>query len=354
MKELEVFIVFLAFSWLLINLLYKVYLCRYKSISIKYGVLFMWRRSSSVKPGKIISKIYPLWIALYIIALGLTIYTVILAIYVKFVYKTPATVILIPGISVTGIDLLFMLTAIFISVLAHEYMHAKVATSRNIKMKGFGILVALLIPLAFIELDEESFESTSKFNKIVVLAAGVAANMFLYLIAMLVIYNLTQNVGLLVISVSRGSLAEEYGIRPYDIILAVNGTELKSISILRDFMSIHENTVLKFTVWRFGSGYKEIAVFKPANITILGISATIAPRLEAASILTPLITLHLITFITWLYIVNFSLALINSMPLYITDGGKIANIVLGEKGGKIANILGITLLALLLASSRIS
>lgn len=353
MNELGVFILFLALSWLLVNLLYKVYLHRYKSISIKYGVLFMWRRSSSVKPSRVINKAYPLWITLYIIALGLTIYTIISAIYVKFVYKTTAVTILIPGISVTGIDLLFMLTAIFISALAHEYMHAKVATSRSIEMRGFGVLVALILPLAFIELNEESFENTSKFNKVIILAAGVAANILLYLIAMLAILGLTQSTGLLVTEISRGSLAEEYGIRPYDVILAVNGTELESISILRDFMSIPENTVLKFTVWRFNSGYKEIAVFKPANTTILGISATIAPRLGVACVLTPLVTLHLITFITWLYIVNFSLALINSMPLYITDGGKIANIVLGEKGGKIANILGITLLALLLASSRI-
>jgi len=350
---LEMFIVFLALSWLLVNLLYKVYLHRYKSISIKYGVLFMWRKFSCVKPSRVINKAYPLWIVFYVIALGLTIYTIISAIYIKFAHKTPAVVILIPGVSVRGIDLLFMLTAIFISALAHEYMHAKVATSRSIRMRGFGVLIALILPLAFIELDEESFESTSKFNKVLILAAGVAANILLYLIAMLLILGLTQSTGLLVTEVSRGSLAEEYGIRPYDVILAVNGTELESISILRDFMSTPENIVLKFTVWRFGSGYKEIAVFKPANITILGISATIAPRLGVASVLTPLVTLHLITFTTWLYIVNFSLALINSMPLYITDGGRIANIVLGEKGGKIANTLGIALLALLLASSRL-
>jgi membrane-associated protease RseP (regulator of RpoE activity) len=88
-------------------------------------------------------------------------------------------------------------------------------------------------------------------------------------------------------------------------------------------------------------------------MTLLGISASVAPRLELATVLSPVTVLYAVIFTLWLSIVNFSLAVINALPLYITDGGRIATLLLGERGGKIANIMGLALLVLLLASSRI-
>jgi len=348
-----VFIAVLALTWILINLAYRAYLYKYPSISVKYGVLLVVKKSRAIKPSSVIRKVSVLWTALYVFALVLAVYTTIMSAYTRFTQKEPSVVILVPGISITGVDLVFVLIAVCIAASVHEYLHAKVAVSSNIKVKGFGVLVALLLPLAFVELDESSFESASKSSKIKVLAAGIAGNIILYFAASLVLLGLVQSAGILVTSVDSNSLAEKCGIKPYDVILAVNGTEITSISVLREYMSIPENTTLEFTVWRFNTGLKNITVFKPANTTLLGIRASVTPRLVLAEVLTPHIAFYVVIFTIWLSIVNFSLALINALPLYITDGGRIANITLGKRGGVIANSLGVALLALLLMSSRI-
>ena len=353
MNILVVFMVVLTSAWTLLNILYRVILHRYESISLKYGVLLIVKKKSIVKPSSFIRKAGFLWVGLYVLALFLAVYTTILAVYTRITQRTASVVILVPGISVTGEDLVFMIIAICIAAFIHEYMHAKVAVSNNIKIKGFGVILALLAPLAFVELDENSFQNTPRSSRVKVLSAGVAGNIILYLIATLAFLGLTQNTGILVTSVYSGSLAEEYGIKPYDVIMAINGTEITSIDVLRNYMSIQENTTLEFTIWRFNTGYENITVFKPSNTTMLGVRISVTPRLDLVKILTPRTALYLVIFTIWLYIVNFSLALINSLPLYITDGGRIASIILGERGGKIANILGLTLLVLLLASSRI-
>jgi len=51
-----------------------------------------------------------------------------------------------------------------------------------------------------------------------------------------------------------------------------------------------------------------------------------------------------------MYIINFSLALINALPLFITDGAKLFSELLGPQGQKtVMYISGGTLLLLLLA-----
>jgi membrane-associated protease RseP (regulator of RpoE activity) len=353
MDLIVLFVLGLASIWITINILHRALWHRSERVIVKYGVLLFVKAAGTVKASGIIKKVGFLWVALYALALFLGVYTSIVAAYTRFTQMSPSVVILVPGISVTGVDLVFMIAAICIAAFIHEYLHAKVAVSNSVNVKGYGVILALIAPLAFVDLDEESFSRAPRSSRFKVLAAGVAGNLILYFIVSLMLIGLTQSTGLLVASVASGSLAEEYGIKPYDVILAVNGTEITSINTLRDYMSRQEDTTLVFTVWRFNEGYGNITVFKPANVTLLGVSASVAPRLELATVLSPVTVLYAVIFASWLSIVNFSLAIINALPLYITDGGRIATLLLGERGGKIANIMGLALLVLLLASSRI-
>ena len=353
MSAVILFIAILAVLWIVINLVYRKYLCKYSFISLKYGVLLVIKKSSSVKPSGVIGKIGSLLIALYVFALVVSVYTAVSAVYMRFTGREPGVAILIPGVNVTGVDLVMVLVAVCIAAYIHEYMHAKVAASSNIAMRGFGVVVALVIPIAFVEVDEYSFEQAAKSSRVKVLVAGVAGNIILYFAALLLLLCLTQSAGVLVTSVYSGSLAEEHGIKPYDVILAVNETRVVSISTIREYMSLPENTTLKLTAWRHGTGYLNITLFKPANVTLLGVAVSYLTRFGRNSWHTPQLALYIVIFATWLSIVNFSLALVNALPLYITDGGRIVSIVLGEKIGRVVNGLGVLLLVLLIASSRV-
>lgn len=325
-----------------------------RNTQVSYGVVLLVKKAGNVKATGVFKKARDFLVVAYIVTLLMGVVTIILSIYVKLTTQRTSTVILVPGINITGLDLILFAINVGIAATVHEFFHAKTAVSNGVGIKGYGIGLILFIPLAFVEVEEEAFSKAQLREKLAVLSAGPVANMALALVSILLLSALAYHTGLLIISVSENSIAERFGLKAGDILISVNQTELRSHSDLSQYTSLNEDTVLNITYLRPGEGIKYVLIEKPANVSKIGVVITPAPvRPEVLTFLGVSISIALMSFITWMYVVNNSLAILNALPIFISDGGRFFIEVAGEKIGQAINIVGVILLVALLLSSGI-
>ncbi|MEM1611462.1 MAG: M50 family metallopeptidase, partial [Sulfolobales archaeon] len=147
--------------------------------------------------------------------------------------------------------------------------------------------------------------------------------------------------GIIVEGVEKGSVAEASGVEPGLLLLSINGTPIRG---LEDFMRYRQSIasdkgiyLLIEGIYPNGSRYSAL-IYKPANVTRLGIYLSVAPLALGLS-MGALVSINdhgyvrlywlenVIRALLWISIINISLAVINAAPLYITDGGKFLDIV---------------------------
>ena len=254
---------------------------------------------------------------------------------------------LIPGVTIPLGDLPYVLIAVGLAALVHEAAHAIVARAEGIRVKNGGFALFAFIPAAFVELDEESLARAPLLSKLKVFSAGVASNVAFYLAAAALLSALLPALtsGVVILSVVPGSPAEQAGLQPGDVIKAVNGVEVKTLSDLSRLLSEAGVTdpgreaVVTLTVERPGSGLVEVTVVKPAGEARIGVqvankfSNPLGPTLVA------------------LWQLNLGLAAINAAPLVLplpgaavlSDGAHVAVAVLERLAGRTGRALGIAL-----------
>jgi len=314
-----------------------------------YPFFIMVRRDSksewfpSVTRTKAFKALEWAFLGLSFVSSGLGFWLLIEAIYNKYV--TPAGPLeasitpIIPGITTPLDQAPYILLAIAVSVTLHELMHAMSSTSNGIKVRGGGILLIYIFPGAFVEPDEQEFKKAEKVKRLKVIAAGIGLNFVLALLFLaLMNYALpAMSQGAQIVGLIKDYPAYNASIPVGSVILAVNGHKITVPSQVDSFLSKTE----------------------PNNVTLL-----INGSLVTKTLFTPQgklgvyldyyfpssIEQGLAYFIIWMYIINFSLALINALPLFITDGAKLFSELLGPQGQKtVMYISGGTLLLLLLA-----
>jgi membrane-associated protease RseP (regulator of RpoE activity) len=236
---------------------------------------------------------------------------------------------IIPGITISLSQTPFLLLALGISVALHEIMHALSATSNGIKVRNGGILLLGIFPGAFVEPDEESFNSSTLSKKVKVIAAGIALNLILAAIFFPITYffpNLVSQ-GILIESVVKDSAAYNSSLTSGDIIKAVDGTSVNNPYQLGNFLQKYRTNT--YTILLPNGTEREVAISAPSHF--LGVYVTYY---------IPSIWLDIYTFVFWMFTINFSLALFNGAPLIITDGGKIftelLKRIMGTNGEKIS------------------
>ncbi len=338
----------IAISWIVINILYYTKKQYFESHNIKiyYGVVFVWKKKSSIKGRAIISKIAYLSIPLAIYGLYIFYANMFLAIlskaHVVHLIQTPK--LLIPGINITGVSLIYFLIAIVVAAIVHELSHALVASSSKVRVKGFGVSVILFLPLAFTEIDEEEYAKARMKSRILTLMAGPASNILLGIIFILLLSQLVNPQALTIVGVEEHSLAKEYGLLPQTIILYINGSRA-TLDNLRNYLSINKTAPLTLTVLA-DSTIKNITIIKPYNVSRLGIYLLpYAPKDSIVNWIGVEGSLSLLNMIYWLYLVNTSLGIINIAPLFITDGGKLVYELIKKK--EIAHTINVFTLAIL-------
>ncbi len=168
----------------------------------KEGLLFLYKTKIGMKIINKIGKKYTrlLNVLSYIsIGMGFILMIGIIYLFGKIIWvyifqtevvklvKVPPIMPLIPYLpQIFKLDYLpafyFIYWVIIIAVIAisHEFSHGIFAINKNVKIKstGFGFFPFFfpIFPLAFVEQDEKSLESASKFKQMAILSAGTFAN----------------------------------------------------------------------------------------------------------------------------------------------------------------------------------
>ncbi len=294
--------------------------------------------------------------------------------------------------------------ALFVAMVIHEGAHGIVARSRGIPVKSAGLVFFLVVPIgAFVDVDEEAIKVAKASDSARVLAAGAGINFLVGAVCLLLLFGVvstmkpTNNKGLGVIVIQDSPLSNA-GVKTYDYITAANGIPLDNASAISTSSWYSIGDVVNVTVWSDGmTFYRNVTIgsqeFQIQNSTssyvvyspLLGLSSQspsvgdlqgLVSTYTGSFLKTPLYlcipTLPncqqrvpfsdtmsgfytsyygpsltpLANLLYWLFFLNFSLAIFNSLPIYPLDGGQAFRVGVQALGrGKLseANLTRITL-----------
>lgn len=249
----------------------------------------------------------------------------------------------IPGIKIPGstlfVPLIMGWIVLFIIIVVHEFSHGVVARAHNIKIKSSGILFFGPIMGAFVEPDEKEFEKRDPVVKYSVFAAGSFSNIILAFVVFILLLGVvplkgsfTQSIGFSVGGVMKDFPAEKAGIKAGDIIIGVNGKEIKT----------HEEFQREYQYTRPGEEVRiktnsqeyVIKTVEQDGRTMIGIKDLKDERkLKNDSLIYKFgfgISSLIEEFLKWIYILSLGIGIINLLPLGPIDGGRIMHTALQQ------------------------
>ncbi len=252
----------------------------------------------------------------------------------------------VPGITL-GLDILPpLLVAVGVGLVVHELSHMLVAVVNGVPVESWGVGVALIFPVAYVRTSEEAFAGSGLSVKASVLGAGVAANLVLGLLSLALVGAVSQPLltylegpHVLVAGVEQDMPAGRSGLKWPALLEQINGTAIDSLERLRSVLStgLEGTAVFVFRVRplvRVGfCGYytssdeveEYLVVRTEEDVRRYGhrVGIAVAPAAFVFSSKTPRYLLYADCQLRLLYIVNVSLAVVNSAPLLVTDGGRL-------------------------------
>ncbi|MEM4775353.1 MAG: M50 family metallopeptidase, partial [Sulfolobales archaeon] len=254
----------------------------------------------------------------------------------------------IPGITL-GLDILIpLLISIGIGLVVHELLHMLTAIINGVPLESWGVGIALIFPVAYVRVSEAEYSSSKLSVKASILCAGVMANLALGLLSLGLLGVVTQPLAtyldgphLLILGVEPNMPASRASLKTPAILEDINGTAIDSLYKLREVLNstLSGTTVFKFRVralvevgfcgyYRASEEVNEHFVVRSVeDVEKYGyrIGIIVAPSAYVYSSETPIHLLYSSCQLQLLYIVNVSLAVVNSAPLIVTDGGKLVS-----------------------------
>jgi len=146
--------------------------------------------------------------------------------------------------------LAYIILALIIAIIVHEFSHGILTFAHDLKVKSLGILY-LILPLgAFCEPDEEQLRTTKIKNRMRVYAAGPTSNFTIAFIVILLfsgvfIASVQPADGVHVLYVVSDSPADQSALSDGMVVTSLNQTPIKSVT---DFLSVIQNTSVNQTV----------------------------------------------------------------------------------------------------------
>ena len=241
---------------------------------------------------------------------------------------------IIPGVTITGLPLVYMLIGLAIAILVHEFAHGFAASKDNIPIKSCGLLGFLVMFGAFVEPDEEAFEKEATPKaRMRLLAAGSYSNLiwsFVFL-AILVNFGAIASIaynppsGAYIYQLGEESPAAE-ALFVGDVIIGLNDTVINGWSDVSVFM-IDALAGSQITIHTLDRDITLILAPNEVNATRGYIGIYGADYWEAKAgwdlLLSPMIVFHMQQIVLWCYIILISLALFNLLPIPMLDGDKL-------------------------------
>jgi len=231
---------------------------------------------------------------------------------------------ILPGITVGLEELPYFLLAIAITLIPHELAHAFHASSEDIKVKSAGVFLFLILPGGFAEIDEVELAKKPLGTQLRVFAAGSFANILTFLVFLGVFSLLFASplapkpAGVLISDTLKDHRYPAYGhLMPGDIIIAINNmptTTLDDFSMILG--NFKPNETIHLTIIRNGRllNLTLTLVESPYNSSrgFLGVTIQQAYTNE-----------WMYKSSWWLLVVTSSVAIINMMPIFPLDGGRM-------------------------------
>jgi membrane-associated protease RseP (regulator of RpoE activity) len=235
-----------------------------------------------------------------------------------------AVVPIIPVVTLPLYWLPYFFAAATVIVLTHEFAHGIAARIEKVPIKSAGIVAALVFFGGFVEPDEEKLEKASKSSKLRIIAAGSATNLVTFFLVMLLLIGLfaPSSSGILINGVAENSPAAKAGLQQWDIVYAINMTQILTVDTLEQYKTEHNITSGQNLTFSTSRG--NITVTAETNSSgkvSFGIYASNYYPLRLLEF-SPIVTVNLDMFLNWLFLISGSVAIFNMLPLYPFDGDK--------------------------------
>jgi len=321
-----------------------------KKFEVMDKIFFVYKNSKIIKYFEKIASVTWLWKIISTAGILICLYFMIFSVNMfieGFIYiinslnPEPTVALLIPGVTkdpLTGetmpiIDLFLILGII---IIIHESMHGIVGLSEKIKLKSAGIGLLAVIPMAFVEPDEKSYNNAKKISKIRMLIAGSLGNLILaftvilisgFLLTPIFSSNIVYS-NLTIVNIEEGLPANISGVSNNSYLYSLGDYPISNISDLYFALKeIPANTTVPmntsngtFLVTTMESPYYK-------NMSYLGIIVQndwdYSKDLNNIQIFGLMILQRIIKFFNLLANLSLSIGVINLFPLWITDGGKV-------------------------------
>lgn len=248
---------------------------------------------------------------------------------------------IIPGITITGLPLVYMLIGLAITIILHEFAHGLASSKDDITIKSSGLLFFTVLFGAFVEPDEEEFENkTSPRSRMRMLAAGSYMNLIGAFVTFLIIANFNPIMsiafnppsGAFIYEIVPGTPAAD-SLQVGDVIIGLNDTTIQTWLDVNYFMDTTESNSTLIIHTLDGShtvtlGQSELNASK-GRIGIYG-SDYWEPKPGWEWIPGgPMYAFHIQLTLAWTFVILFSVALFNLMPIPALDGDKLLSNGLG-------------------------
>lgn len=341
--------------------------------------------------------------AVFVCALGVPYIVLLLAVNSLFILMTPTAPAglspIIPGTELQGTGLIlpafYGIIALGLLMLVHESSHGIAARACRLKVESSGILMALVIPGAFVEPNQKEFVKSKKSTRLRVAAAGSFANFFLAFLCVFLVWAMLTNFGgprdgtVLIKAIPGTPAAESF--KQYDLIQEVDGKKVQNFTDIFGIVNkTKPNQTIEFKILRkanesrdyiFGfdrteektlllkatarenstSGYVGIpqnglGKIREAPLSSFLLSFAFNP-LSIVEFSTPQfwdfpLSWHPIYLLKWTAFLNLAVGLVNLLPLRGLDGGWITEDALKyatpKYGSRLFTILSYSILFFLL------
>jgi len=330
--------------WLMVTLI-----GRYLNLE-KYGLevspfAILWKTKKFNNFIRNIAKKAPwLWKRIWLISIPLGIAALFYGFYFLFTnlikfFVSPSTaasvVPVLPGITITGKTLYYLFLALAVTVTAHELAHGLAAESEEIPVKSSGVLLFILIPGAFVELDEERMKKQDVVKRLKIFSAGSMANLIIAILFLILLINFELMIlplyaapaGVLITDVVEGTPASEVFTSGV-VIFEINGTVIHNVEEFHNYLvHVGPNQTLVFNTNR---EIIELTTAKhPANSSRGYIGVYTFNYYPSKNIfgkmLGVMVPYHLFEVVNWTFLLSLSLAIFNMLPIPFFDGERVVS-----------------------------
>jgi len=246
---------------------------------------------------------------------------------------------LIPGVQIPGspiyVPLFYGLIAIGVLAFIHEFAHGVIARTEGIRVKNTGFGLALIFPFFFVEPNEKDVNESSKLSRLRFTSAGASSNillsMGLLLLSLTLLPFIESNVeltGIQIAGVYPNYPAENAGIMTGEIIRSIDGKTVINLTMFSELLKEYNpsDTIILTTD---NNTYSITLAKNPNNelMPYIGVSLKQLTEFSAYSkqVYGSLLDFLLIVYelLTWIALLNFFVGIINLLPMWFLDGGKM-------------------------------